>query len=345
MQATVRIPTEQPYRKLWDTFVYFENEQTTSEFLRNRYTESGFENVQKHVYQATPKFIFSIKQAREYYRAAEACDILTKPLLLYYGMMALSKALITSHDPDYPSTTSVLKHGLSTRKLKREEYAFADDEVRVQKDGIFHVLHKTLGGPPLENQQRFAMKELLAVIPELIPTYQRLYGQAQVGTLEILREEERRARWKLQRAFVAGCDKTRDELVDILNRYGGEETRFFYPEDGEEAGMFALAVEGEDAGHPLILYDFSGRPHLRFPHREDLVLPELTVHYMIMFVLGMLCRYETERWGEMILTFSSHDTFVINEFLNVSMRKFPNLILDQLCRERTIFYTPHHHPH
>ncbi|ASS73543.1 hypothetical protein CIG75_00160 [Tumebacillus algifaecis] len=344
MQTTVRIPTEQPYRKLWDTFVYFENEQTTSEFLRNRYTESGFENVAKHVYQATQKFIFSIKQAREYYRAAEACDILTKPLLLYYGMMALSKALITSHDPDYPSTTSVLKHGLSTRKLKREEYAFADDEVRVQKDGIFHVLHKALCGSPLENQQRFAMRELLAVIPELIPTYRRLYGEAQVGAVEIWRERDLPTRWTLQRSFVAGCDKTREELLDILNLYGGETTRFCYSDDVDEAGTFVVAVDGEEAGHPLILYDFSGRPHLRFPHDGNLLLPELSVHYMVMFVLGMLCRYETERWGEMILTFSSPDTFVINEFLNVSMRKFPNLILDQLCRERTIFYTPHH-PH
>jgi hypothetical protein len=342
MQTTVRIPTEQPYRKLWDTFVYFENEQTTSEFLRNRFTESGIDHVQRHVYQATPKFIFSIKQAREYYRAAEACDILTKPLLLYYGMMALAKALITAHDPVYPSSTSVLKHGLSTRKLKREDYSFAEDEVRVQKDGIFHVLHRTLGGPHLENQQRFTMKELLAVIPELIPTYHRLYGQARVGQLEIARKDGQKARWKVPRSFVAGCDKTREELLELLNRYGGEKTRFFDPEEQEEPGMFSLCVEGEESAHPLLVHDFSGRPHLRFPHGEDLVLPELSVHYMIMFVLGMLCRYETERWGEMILTFSSHDTFLINEFLNVSMRKFPNLILDALCRERNIFYTPHH---
>ncbi|MFD2170780.1 YaaC family protein [Tumebacillus lipolyticus] len=344
MQTTVRIPTEQPYRKLWDTYVYFENEQTSSEFLRARYLKSGFDSVQKLAYRATPKFIFSIKQAREYYRAAETCDILTKPLLLYYGMMALAKALITSHDPDYPSTTSVLKHGLSTRKLKREEYAFAEDEVRVQKDGIFHVLHRTLGGSLLAHQQRFSMKELLAVIPELIPTYQRLYGQAKVGMLEVMREAEQKARWRVQRSFVAGCDLTRDELLELLNRFGEERTRFRYLEEPDETGTFCLGVDGDERAHPLVLFDFSGRPHLRFPHGEQLLLPELSVHYLIMFVLGMLCRYETERWGEMILTFSSHDTFLINEFLNVSMRKYPNLILNELCQEETIFYTPHH-PH
>lgn len=339
MQTQVRIPTEQPYRKLWDTFVYYENEQSASDYLRMQYERMGQEFLSKWVYQATPKFIYSLKQAREYYRAAEACDILTKPLLLYYGMMALAKALITTRTPDYPSTTSVLKHGLSTRKLKREQYSFADDEVRVQKDGIFQTLHSALAGPEFEPMHRFRMKELLAVIPELRHAYQRLYGTAQVCPLGVCHREER-PHWQVPRQFVAGGDRTREELLDLLNRHAGEGSRFFYPADGEEAGLFTVAIEGDHAHHRLVLHDFSGQPHLRFPHEGDLVLPEISVHFMVMFVLGMLCRYETERWGEMILTFSSHDTFLINEFLNVSMRKFPNLILDELNQEQTIFYTP-----
>jgi hypothetical protein len=341
MQTTVRIPTEQPYRKLWDTFVYFENEQTSSEFLRGRYEALGLENSGRLVYQATPKFIFSIKQAREYYRAAEFCDILTKPLMLYYGMMALSKALITSRDPEYPSTTSVLRHGLSTRKLKKDNYQFADDEVRVQKDGIFQVVHRALSGPVFEDQHRFRMKDLLAVIPELLHPYQRLYGQARVSPFET-KEQEAHQTWHIPRSFVASCDKTRDELLSLLQEHAGDAGRFFILDQADEDGVFAVGVEGRgnQEHHPLFLYDFSGRPHLRFPHEDGLLIPEVSVHYMIMFVLGMLCRYETERWGEMILTFASHDTFLINEFLNVSMRKFPNLILDELCEERNIFYTP-----
>ncbi|MBL0388978.1 hypothetical protein JJB07_20490 [Tumebacillus sp. ITR2] len=339
MQPQVRIPSEQPYRKLWDTFVYYENEQTTSDYLRRQYEAQGVESVPKWVYQATPKFIFSIKQAREYYRAAEACDILTKPLLLYYGMMALAKALITSRIPDYPSTTSVLKHGLSTRKLKRDGYSFADDEVRVQKDGIFQTLHNTLGGPEFQPLQPFRMKELLSVIPELMHAYERLYGSAQVCPLNYQTASEK-PHWHVPRAFVASAQKTRDELLEILNRHGEERSRFSYGEEPGETGLLRIEVDGDPLHHRLLLHDFSGRPHLRFPHESDLVLPEISVHFMIMFVLGMLCRYETERWGEMILTFSSHDTFLINEFLNVSMRKFPNLILDELNQEQTIFYTP-----
>lgn len=355
MMTPVRIPSEQPYRKLWDTYVYFENEQTTREFLKKRYEELGFEKLIPLVYQATPKFIYAVKQAREYYRAAEHCDILTKPLLLYYGMMALSKALIATRDPEYPSTTSVLKHGLSTRRLKRDDYSFAEDEVRVQKDGLFNVLHRTLNGPPIENGTRLRMKDLLAVIPELIHPYRRLYGEPAVATLHHVEAASQppadrqggtgighRNAWHLPRSIVAVGKKTTEEFLDLLNRHGGEQARFFYPEDAhDEEGVLRIHLDGDGhLRHPLVTHDFSGQPYLRLPHEGDLAIPEASVHYMIMFVLGMLCRYETERWGEMILTFSSHDTFVINEFLNVSMRKFPNMILDELCQERNIFYAP-----
>jgi hypothetical protein len=336
----VRIPTEQPYRKLWDMFVYFENEQTVSQFLRRCYEEQAFEGINRLVYQATPKFLFSIKQAREYYKAAEHCDILTKPLLLYYGMMALSKALITTKNPDYPSTTSVLRHGLSTRKLKRDQYQFADDEVRVQSDGIFNELHRALNGPPFEKQHRFLMKELLSVIPELMPAYERLYGPARVCSID-MSTDQTHCFWHVPRAFVSGGGRTREEFVDDLNRHAGDSARFYSPPSGhEEAGILRVGAKGEHELHPLLLFDISGRAHLRHPHEGDLVIPEISLQFMIMFVLGMLCRYETERWGEMILTFASHDYFLINEFLNVSMRKFPNLILDALLGERHIFYSP-----
>ncbi len=58
---------------------------------------------------------------------------------------------------------------------------------------------------------------------------------------------------------------------------------------------------------------------------------------MVMFNLGMLCRYETELWGEIIFSFSSEDMYIINEFLNSSVRVFPNLILNEIFQEIFIF--------
>ncbi|GAX88714.1 YaaC family protein [Effusibacillus lacus] len=342
MQKVMRIRTEEPYRKMWDTFVYFESEQTANRYLREQYERLNLPDPQRSAYHATPKLIFGIKQARQYYRAAESCDIMTKPLLLYYGMMSLARAFIASRNPDYPTTTSVLKHGLSTRKLKRESYCFIQDEIRVQKDGLFVVLHDMLGGSRFSDRQRVVMKDLLSVLPELMSSYERLYGPPSV--CEIDQAECSNGRyWDLPRWILQSGQHTREEFLGMLNR--------MYPEQvlPDQGPVFSLA-ESDPPGrlhihhtvpvttHPLMIGDLSGRAYIRYPLTGDFLIPEISLHFMVMFVLGMLCRYETERWGEMILTFLSQDIYLINEFLNLSMRKFPNLILNQLFGEQYIFY-------
>lgn len=80
MHKVNRVRTEEPYRKLWGMFVYFVNEQTASHFLQDRYEQLGLADAKRFSYSATPKFVFSIKQAREYYKAAACCDIVASLL-------------------------------------------------------------------------------------------------------------------------------------------------------------------------------------------------------------------------------------------------------------------------
>lgn len=341
MQKATRIRTQEPYRKMWDTFVYFENEQTVIRFLRERYETLGFPDPQRSAYLATPKLIYGIKQAREYYRAAESCDIMTKPLLLYYGMMSLVRAFIVTRDPDYPTTTSVLKHGLSTRKLKKDSYQFIEDEIRVQKDGVFVVLHTMLGGSPFQERQRVLVKDLLSVIPELSLSYQQVYGLPSVCELEEKTESDD-GYWDLPRWILQVKGFTREEFLKLLNHTDSSRTTqagrpVFYLKDEDPPGRLRIFHTSPVKSHPLLIPDSTGKAYLRYPLAEDVLIPEISLHFMVMFVLGMLCRYETEKWGEMILTLFSQDVFIINEFLNLSTRKFPNLILDELFDEQYIF--------
>lgn len=343
MLKFTRIRTEEPYRKMWDTFVFFENEQTANRFLRTQYEKLNLSDPQRSAYKATAKLIYGIKQAREYYRAAESCDIMTKPLLLYYGMMSLTRAYIAARDPDYPTTTSVLKHGLSTRKLKRDSYQFVDDEIRVQKDGLFVVLHNMLGGCMFADRQRIVIKDLLSFIPELSPGFEQLYGPPSVCEIEE-RTSDKQILWDLPRWILHSRGYTRDEFLNLLNRTHNQtqiqaEGPVFYLTDVDPPGRIHILHSSPVNEHPLQIHDLSGKAYLRYPIENDALIPEISLHFMVMFVLGMLCRYETERWGEMILGFSSQDVYIINEFLNLSMRKFPNLILNELFGENYIFYS------
>jgi len=89
--------------------------------------------------------------------------------------------------------------------------------------------------------------------------------------------------------------------------------------------------------HPLILQDYKGNYYYRYIDDPNLILPEIIIEFLIMYNLGILCRYDTELWCEIIFNFSSEDIYIINEFINLSLRKFPNLILNNLFDEFIIF--------
>ena len=140
MKRIHRIPCENPYEKMWNMFIYFESEIHVKELLTDFYYDQFQGEASKYAFQNTHKFIYYIKQGREYYHAASSSNILVKPLLFYYGMVSLLKAVILTMDPMYPSHTKVLQHGITSRKLKKSEYSFSEDEVKVQKDGLFPLL-------------------------------------------------------------------------------------------------------------------------------------------------------------------------------------------------------------
>lgn len=77
------------------------------------------------------------------------------------------KACLLTTDPSYPSHASVLAHGVTARKRKKQNYSFRDDEVKVQRNGLcIHVMKHLFGIAGLE-EERYTMKKLLTAIPEL----------------------------------------------------------------------------------------------------------------------------------------------------------------------------------
>lgn len=137
MKNKRHIYSENPSKKMWDTFVFFENEPTVKQFLQNTYEQNQIKDTYKFAFQNTSKFIYFIKQAKEYFYSADKSNILVKPLLIYYGMMNLMKAFILTKDPSYPSHTGVLRHGITTRKLKKININSMTMKLRYRKKVCF----------------------------------------------------------------------------------------------------------------------------------------------------------------------------------------------------------------
>ncbi|MCF6095257.1 YaaC family protein [Microaerobacter geothermalis] len=332
-------------RQIWNDFYFFENEPMAKQFLTRQYQRQGELDCHILAYKNTHKFIYYIKQARAYYETAEGSHIIVKPLLLYYGMTSLVKAVLTSLNPYYPQNTRVLKHGISTRKLKKAEYQFHKDEIKIQKDGLLPLFLSYFLDPKKLKRDKFTVIQLLSQLPELTSAYQRLYNDIamiQVHVTDFFHEKLKGTPIFMSEKILDEYHMTYSSFLNYMNQFNEGEIYFSecniplskgticylwnHPSQkhlsdvrcGIQNKMFSL----DDKGHYFIRLHFSSIDWL----------PEICIHLILMYILGMLCRYETELWGEIIFSFTSGDMYIINEFLHLSEKKFPILILQQIWK-------------
>jgi hypothetical protein len=244
-------PTDMTGSQMWSLFLYFENEPHALRRLQQAY-DSYYEKKEanKLAYNNTFKMIYFLKQGKSYFQTAEQSERMVQPLLLFYGSTALLKALLLFKDAHYPRTTAVLQHGLTTRKKKKKDYQFLDDEIKIQKEGFVPHFSKNYLQSPLVIHQKYRAGQLLSCLPEV--------------------REELRA-------------------LDITVPSGRPS------DDGSAAEL-----------HKLVIYQ------------------------MLLYMLSMICRYDTEVWGDLLFTFTSSDMYIIDRFLQLTQIQFPYYILQHL---------------
>ena len=86
------INTEKPIKEMWNYLYMLNDSDYCFEQIRKNCgsIEKKDGNVKKQIQQIK----LSIKQASEYFEAANCVTVATKPLLIYYGFVSLSRALI-----------------------------------------------------------------------------------------------------------------------------------------------------------------------------------------------------------------------------------------------------------
>jgi len=93
IERVQELVAEEPTREVWKRLRYFLDPASASDLIRRRQglSPGQFEaDVKKQAHQLG----FSILQAEEYFTASERVSLPTRPVLLYYGAVSLSKALI-----------------------------------------------------------------------------------------------------------------------------------------------------------------------------------------------------------------------------------------------------------
>jgi hypothetical protein len=306
-------------------YSYLENEATARLYLTQKYKHPETKIL---VYQNVYAFTSYIKQGLALFKTSDACDFWSKPLLLYYGIMSLLKALALSMDSYYPQSTSILQHGLTSPKRKKEPFRFDLDEVRVQKDGFFPYLCKLLDCP-IVTGERYKVELLCSFLPDLQPTVERLYQKRDLWPITIVSDQQT---WTVS-ISIALLDHLCLSTGSFINRLNRVTSHVFFHEGETTDAVLTLLCHSEPQHHPWVYPKENGDCFLwiKDSHQVE-ALPEILAQYALLFSLSMLCRYHPPLWRE-LYNDTKQDQLLIQEIIAIVQRKFPVLVLQLLQME------------
>lgn len=302
--------------------------ETAQHFLAHCYKPLNLESDTKSYENANALFYF-INQGITYYEQGKSGPLSIRPVLFFYGMTHFIKACLLTIRPYYPESTAVLAHGVSTRKRKKQNYSFLQDEVKIQQNGLLTYMAKHLFKMENWNKDRFIMRWLFEQIPELNSIFEWQYkkkasikvGESSTKQLQIP-------------SFL--CDE-----VHLTQRRVLQELQSFFQD--------SKVVLEDSQGHMQIYLDkslsiFESHPFKKNEENQAIYLPmnrthwyafhEVIAHYLLLYNLSMICRYETEWWGELIHTSFSEDIVWIESFLEITSWKFPLWVNKWLLEKR-----------
>jgi hypothetical protein len=311
-----------PYKD-WSSFSYFFSADYSRMFLKKCYGRLHIDNADKKSFENCYPFIYYLEHGKIYYQQAAASPVHIKPILLFYGLVHLVKACILTVEPDYPETTSVLAHGLSTRKRKKQQYSFFEDEVKFQKHGLFPLMAESLYHLKQLEGEKARMGDILRLIPELSPLFMQLKGGPTF--LEAVRDGKN---FSLSKKVLDAFHMTESRFMDFFVSKSKMPITFF--ECTAEKLVFCPELSGIADPAPLKFNLSDG--HHSFPlNRDELfLLPELLLHYLLLYNLGMIARYEIDWWSELIKMMPNEDFPFIQSFLDITLHKGPYLIYQYL---------------
>jgi len=325
-------------KKVWNELLGFETNDLVDRFVFNRH---GRKLNKSRILQITSNFI----QGREYFKSAEIASITVKPLLQYYGVMALSKGLILALDISKTEEQLKSSHGLIVKNwneiLKKKD--FENIEITIL-EGTFSELIKVSENknylranssainwtsylkPPISGDI-IPLKKLIQYFPDLSDEYYSWLEE------------------KLYFAAVQVIDTKREDnkiLIKLSGLLDIQTSDLLFPNEY----CIAKTIEFEN-NSTIIKFDKSGwypnitqRWNSHFGIGDACVIPALpndiglnllSGMYMISYVFGMMARYYPSTWislkrvdkGDKIYPF----VFRIMDFID---EKFPQQVLDFL---------------
>ncbi|MGL4685297.1 MAG: YaaC family protein [Commensalibacter sp.] len=128
--------------KAWESLSKFENYDYVWNLIENFNPKTENFPDDKKLNHTTRDINAHFTQGREYFRNAEQAALITKPLLLYYGVLALARSSISLLNADNANFTRAFGHGLCLQdsNLMQEENATKNKDAVQNEDSIPNLL-------------------------------------------------------------------------------------------------------------------------------------------------------------------------------------------------------------
>lgn len=307
-------------KKISDFLQYLSSAHTSQKFLESCYQKLGMEEANLNSYENSYRFLYYLQHGLQFYQAGQASMITVKPIMYFYGMVHLLKACLLTCRPEYPENTSVLAHGVSTRKRKKQQYAFLQDEVKVQHKGLFPYICKHLFHMEQINFEKTDMDKLLASIPELNALYQFHRGKDVCVSVS-----------HYQNKLIHLPNELLDNFHMTANTFLTKVTNVIPNVENTKSENNHMEIHLNEPLSPLSNGPFYFNlidQKFYFPLKRHLYSTsnEVMNHYLLLYNLSMICRYETEWWGDLLHTLPTEDYPFIKQFLDITAQKIPFLL-------------------
>ncbi|WP_313817721.1 YaaC family protein [Cupriavidus sp.] len=291
--------------------------------------------------------------SRSYFMAAQDAEQTVKPLLLYYGVVSLSRGMTLALSRGMREAALAQAHGLSVREwndeLSKENPDFSLLTVEVNQAGSFLDLAQATGNrsllrhnssgvnyrhenPPIAPQSQYALGDILARLPALQDHYRRWeeVGACSMFQMQVLRDSDEVV-FKIPRlAHLPHVTRAfADAIFQNSNHVFQSETPEFFeyrcPNDQQVVpGMT------DHTTHWSI-----GDVWLTRRHPNGSNLSSTATLFLLSYMLGMLVRYFPTKWTALVRSQIGDSALpTIAAAIDLIEDEYPRVVLDFMLEKR-----------
>ncbi|SDY05087.1 YaaC family protein [Hymenobacter psychrophilus] len=321
---------------IWHFLRDFESKELIKRYVKNRF-EYSINTSKAH------EIASAFAQAREYFVSYEKADISVKPLLQYYGVIALSRGLVLILNKDSRENNIVPSHGLKIKNWNEVSHSgkLEDIVLKTSKGTFIELIHATnnlsyfrVGSSGIgwkikygipENEIEVLLKDIIYCFPDLsqsidtwldisIPSIQFEKSKSEEGIVEM----EFRYWGSSDVIHTIFPVEKFDDLDIKVNEVDSKAVVRF-----KNNRFITISQKWVSAFRNI------GDPYVSPLFKNDVFINDISKMYSISFVLGTISRYYPATWGNINKGIANDSIlpFAIN-MMDFIQDKYPRIVMD-----------------